>query len=279
MEIWLLCGIIKIEMSFKSYDALSSEASFQIKGVVDIWHDYLKNTLVGVYLHGSIALGYFSEGTSDIDILIVTNRRIPGDERLSIAEKIIALDGKPSPLEMSAIYEKDLKPWKYPPACQFHYSDAWTERYKQLLNGRIKENFLVDTDFTDKDIACHVHLTNQCGICAYGKPIGEVFPAVPENDFWDSISAEVTQYDFHAYHPRFFASNILTLGRILSYKCKKRILSKYEAASWTIAHVPERFRYIIENAVKSWYFGKTMAAYKREDLEDLGQLLVKEIIG
>ena len=218
---------------FKSFQTLSPEVKTQIGLLVDIWRGHLKDALTGVYLHGSLAQESFVEGTSDIDVLIVTGRKIPREERLAIAKNVIDIDKKPSPLEMSAIYVNDLNPWTYPTLCQFHYSDSWTERYQQMLSGEQKENFIADTDFDDHDIASYVRLTNQCGICVCGKSIKDVFPDVPEPDFWDSISREIDEYDFNADHPKHFDSSILPLlGRILSYKHEKRILSKCEAALW-----------------------------------------------
>jgi len=264
-------------MEFKSYTALSPAVKNQIKNVADTWLRCIGESVIGIYLHGSIVLNSFREGVSDIDILIICDRRIDREERILISKNIIEIDCKPSPLEMSAIWINDLNPWKYPTPCQFHYSDAWTEHYKGLLNGNIKESFIVDKDFCDPDIACHAHLTNQSGICIYGSPIKEVFPTIPEADFWDSISNNITDYDFQAYNARYFASNILILGRILSYKKEKRILSKYEGGIWTLNYVPERFRYIIENAINEWYLGETGIEYKKEDLDELKQLLVSEI--
>ena len=218
---------------FKNIQTVSPEQKAQISRLVDIWREHLKDALVGVYLHGSLAQESFVEGTSDVDVLIVTERKIPREERLSIAKSVIAIDKKPSPLEMSAICIDNLIPWSYPTFCQFHYSDTWTERYKQMLSGELKENFIVDTDFDDHDVASYVRLTNQCGICIYGRSITDVFPEVPEPDFWDSISREIDEYTFSADHPKHFDGSVLPLlGRILSYKRENRILSKYDAALW-----------------------------------------------
>ncbi len=263
-------------MEFKNYETLSASVKEQINKMANIWVDSLGDSLIGIYLHGSIALNCFVEGSSDIDILIVSDRKISRDERLAIAKRIIEIDYKPSPLEMSAIWINDLKPWKYPTPCQFHYSDYWTEKYNKMLSGEIKESFIIDEDFTDEDIACHVNLINQSGICIYGKEVKDVFPLVPEKDFWNSISSDI-EMDFNALNPRYFVSNILSLGRVLSYKYEKKILSKYDAGIWTLNHVPERFKYIIDNSIKSWYLDEGDIDFKEEDLNDLKELLINEI--
>jgi streptomycin 3"-adenylyltransferase len=264
-------------MDFRNYNTLSPDVKEQIGKVTDIWLKCIGKSVIGIYLHGSIALNCFVEGASDIDILIICDRRINREERLLISKNIIDIDVKPSHLEMSAIWINDLNPWKYPTPCQYHYSDSWTEHYKKLLSDDIKESFIVDEDFLDADIACHAQLTKQSGICIYGRPIEDVFPAIPEQDFWNSISTNIDEYDFHAYNQRYFASNILILGRILSYKKEKRILSKYDSGLWALNYVPDRFRYLIDNAIKEWYSGEKGLEYKEDDLNDLKRLLINEI--
>lgn len=263
-----------MEIDFRNYQTVSEAVKGQISDVVEVWKKHMGKNLLGIYLHGSMALECFSENSSDIDILAVTDRKIPRAERLVIAQDIMMIDRKPCPLEMSALYIRDIKPWQYPTRCQFHYSDYWTEHYEKLQGGEITESFIVDTDFEDTDIACHIKLTKQCGICVYGGTASEIFPDVPEEDFWASISSEVEDYDFHAYNPKYFVSNILILGRILSYKKEKIILSKYDGGIWTRDHVPEKYRYIIDNALQVWYLGQEQAEYKREDLEGLRQYLI-----
>lgn len=264
-------------MEFRNYQTLSVKTKNQIDQIVDVWRRHLENSLIGVYLHGSLALNSFVEGVSDIDALIVCDRHIGREERLRIVKDIILIDGKPSSLEMSAIWTKDLKPWKHPTPCQFHYSEYWTSRYLRMLSGEIHESFMIDEDFCDSDIACHVRLTNQCGLCAYGAPVKETFPDVPEQDFWKSLISGIDEYDFHAGSPRSFVSNILILGRVLSYKKEKRILSKYEAGVWALRFVPEKYRYIIKNAIGVWYLGGKPIEYRKEDLDGLRAFLIAEI--
>ena len=68
------------------------------------------------------------------------------------------------------------------------------------------------------------------------------------------------EYDFHAYNPRYFASNVLILGRILSFKKERRILSKYESGLWMIDYVPEELKYLPELAkgLKSFLYRKNI---------------------
>lgn len=266
-----------VHMDFRNYETISRPVQRQIDRVREIWLHHLGADVVGIYIHGSMALHCFVEGVSDIDLLIVTGRRVPRAERLAIAGDILCADARPSPLELSALWQRDLIPWQHPTPCQFHYSEAWSERYRQLLRGELAGSFIVDEDFRDPDIACHAKLTRQCGICIFGKPARDVFPPVPEADFWQSISDGVEDYDFHAYASRYFASNILVLARILSYKVEGRILSKHEAGRWALARVPGAYHPIIEQAMRAWYAGAEMPACDPETLEGLRRYLIGEI--
>ncbi len=264
-------------ISFQNYNTVSEPVKKQLNQICKLWQRCLYEALVGVYLHGSMALSCFLEGTSDLDLLVVCSRKIPPKERRTIAQELMELDGMPCPIELSVIYTKDLIPWKHPGICQFHYSDYHTEQYRKLLSGELDEYYIADHDFEDPDIACHVKLTRQCGICLYGKPIQEVFPTVPEKDFLSSICNEIEEYDFDAYKPRYFASNVLILGRVLSYLEEDYILSKYEAGIWAQTHVPEKYRYIIEDALNVWYEQKEPCQKCQEDLDGLKNYLIGRI--
>lgn len=264
-------------MNFKNYNTISADIKKQIEQVRKIWSVHLGDDLLGMYIHGSMALECFQENVSDLDILIICKQRLPREQRLLIAKDIMEADLNPCPLEMSAIWIDDLQPWKFPTRCQFHYSDYWTEQYKKLIEGEMTECSIVDCDFEDADIACYVKLTKQCGILVCGKAIDKVFPDVPEEDFWQSISCDIDDYDFNAYKPKYFASNILILGRILSYKKERRILSKYDSGLWALHYVPEQYRYIIKNALNAWYGKKEFQKCEQEDLVGLRAWLVDEI--
>lgn len=264
-------------MEFKNEKTVSKEVREQTLKVCEIWQKHLGEDLCGVYLHGSLAIDAFKEEVSDLDILVVTARRLSREERLAIAKDIIEADEKPYPLEMSALYIEDIRPWRYPAKCQFHYSNDWTEHYRKLLDGEIKQSYLVDGDFEDMNIACHVKLAKKYGMCVYGQPSETTFPDVPDEDFWQSISKEIDGYDFDVDDPKEYARNLLMLGRILSCKREKTMLSKQAGGQWTRYHVPEQYRYIVENALKVWFYGKPQAEYKQEDLEGLKDYLIDQI--
>lgn len=258
------------------YNELSSDISAQINNVVEIWKKHLGEKLVGVYLHGSIVLNAFQPDSGDIDILVVTDGSLEIDTKLAIARDIIGIDKKPRPLEMSAIKLSDAQSWKTPGISVFHYSDYWTDRYLARFDAPNAEVYVVDNEFPDADVTSYIKLLNQCGIVLYGQDIKEVFSEVSDEDFWSAISADIDDYDFHSYKQRYLASNILILGRILSFKKERRILSKYDGGLWMIKNVPDNLKYLPELAMKIWYEGESHS-FPENDLEALKNYLVNEI--
>ena len=75
---------------------------------------------------------------------------------------------------------------------------------------------------------------------------------------------------------RFPESNVLILGRILSFKMEKKILSKYEAGLWMMRNLPPEFTELIENTMKIWYEGKTCTLPEKK-LEKLRLGLIEKI--
>ena len=84
-------------MEFRDAHTVSEKVHGQVDQVCRVWLKHLKHRLVGVYLHGSSALGSFVEDASDLDILVVTEARLSRRERLSIARDVLAIDQKALP--------------------------------------------------------------------------------------------------------------------------------------------------------------------------------------
>lgn len=258
------------------YKELPEEILKQIDCVVEIWKKHMGDELVGVYLHGSIALNAFNPNSGDIDLLIVVKDSVSVQRKIDIAKDIIEIDGCPRPLEMSAIKLKDAIAWKNPGNCVFHYSDFWTEKYLQRFENDDVEVYVADNEFPDADVTSYIRLLHQCGIVLFGQDISKTFSGISDEDFWAAISADIDDYEFAAYNPRYYASNILILGRILSFKVGKRILSKYEAGIWMIEKVPKYLKHIPESAMKIWFEGEEHS-FLQNELEELRSYLIGKI--
>lgn len=262
-------------MSAYNWDNSPLEIKTQMTNIADFLYHTLGENLIGTYLHGSMCLGSFQPSHSDLDIIMIIQQPLSASERLNLMNGFLALHKKPSPIELSILCYSDLNPWRHPTPYEFHFSEYWRPKFEVIAS----ENDLAFWDFkeiyTDGDIACHVNLINQSGICIYGRAIKETFPLVPEKDFWDSIFWGIDY--FSKLDGELLVTGILTLLRIWSYKENKAIYSKSQAGEWAIGLVPSQYRHIIENVVEVYNDKAKLNDFLEADLDDLRYYVVNQI--
>ena len=120
--------------------------------IVQYSKDILKDNLVGVYLHGSAAMGCFNEKTSDVDVLIVIDKGMTDDEKHKYMDMIVELNRFTTKkgIELSIVKKAVCKPFVYPTPFELHFSIAHLEWYKNnphdyvlKMNGTMeKKSFL-----------------------------------------------------------------------------------------------------------------------------------------
>jgi predicted nucleotidyltransferase len=211
----------------------------------------LGGTLVGVYLHGSLALGCFNPARSDIDLLVLTRRRLDEDERRSVAEFAVSRSNAPHPLELTVLSEADVRPWRYPTPYDFHYGESLRARVEQQLAG----GAIPEADGADHDLAGHIGLLLARGRTLVGRPAEEVFPAVPEADFRDSILRDFAWIQNPETRLGGRIYGVLNACRVLAYLRGAGILSKAEAGEWAANALPPDLHPTAELAVAAYRSG------------------------
>ena len=76
----------------------------------------LDQNLLGIYLHGSLALGGFQPGRSDIDVIVVTAQRIDLETKRRCIELLLRISKMPCPLDIRFLVQHDLFPLPAPAA-------------------------------------------------------------------------------------------------------------------------------------------------------------------
>jgi predicted nucleotidyltransferase len=89
--------------------------------------------LVGVYLHGSVAMACFNSDRSDVDLLVVTRQGLSPTRRRAVDELMLTRSGAPYPLEITILTADQLRPWRHPAPFDFHYSEVWRGSLEQQL--------------------------------------------------------------------------------------------------------------------------------------------------
>ena len=135
----------------------------QVRDFVSKLSEMLGSNLVGVYLHGSLAMGCFNSHASDIDVLVITQRRV-GRQKLRLASLALATSLKPRPIEVTTFSKRDLNPWRYPTPFDFHFSEDWRTAYESgtALRRMGKRG---------EDPAAHLAETRARGVVLLGPPI------------------------------------------------------------------------------------------------------------
>lgn len=154
--------------------------------IVERYKNILDKNLVGIYLHGSLAMGCYTTA-SDIDFIVLVKESIDIAAKKNIIESIIHLKNLPQKgIEMSIVLEKYANEFIYPTPFELHYSDFHKDRY-------ISDSSYICGGFTDKDLAAHFTTIRHRGICLYGKSIGEVFSDVPRKCYIDLIVNDIEE--------------------------------------------------------------------------------------
>ncbi len=213
--------------------------------------EILKDRLTGVYLHGSAVMGCWQPQKSDLDFLVVVNTALSDAEKRRFMDGLLALDhecpGKG--IEMSIVSKDVCDPFVYPTPFILHYSRMHTGWYR-----RDPEDYIRKMNGTDKDLAAHITVIRNRGICLYGLPVHEMFGDVPEGDYLDSILGDVSDAENEITDNPMYL--ILNLTRVLGYLREKKILSKEEGGIWGLKNLPEKYHPLIRSALDEYESGK-----------------------
>lgn len=215
----------------------------------------VETPIIGVYLHGSLAMGGFNPSKSDIDLLVVTETSIGMKTKKNLAAFFLDQSSNPYPVEVSILNLSQLKEWKFPTPYDFHFSEYWRERFEQ--DAVLGTTACLDTaGKSDIDLAAHFMILNHRGICLEGRPIHDVFPAVPESDYLTSILDDYEDCLQKIFRDPIYS--ILNLIRVYWYLKEGKIASKQEAGEWGAVNFPGELASIV---------GKALKAYEGEELE------------
>lgn len=183
----------------------------------------LKDNCVGIYLHGSKAMGCFQPKRSDIDFLVVVKNMLKVEEKGRLLDCLLQAQKKASgkAYEMSIVLEKYCHANLFPTPFEFHFSKAYEQ--EAMNNGN---SFIEKMVGNDWDLAAHFMVIYHRGITLYGKPILEVFSEVPKKYYLQSLYLDFKDYK-NNYKTNFYYY-ILNGCRIHAYIKDGLILSKME---------------------------------------------------
>ena len=225
--------------------------------------EIIDDSYIGFYLHGSLAMGGFNPKSSDLDVLVITNKSLGMEEKRNLAQLLLHYSNSPYPIEISFLNTEQLGNGQHPCPYDFHYSEFWRERFeKELLNGT--DQYLNGDIHTDADLAAHVTITYHRGICVEGKAIKEVFPLIPRPDYVSSILDDYQTCLKNIEKDPIYCS--LNLMRVFWYLKDGVISSKQEAANWGLKTLPQELSNTIRKVVDSYANGNGTTDFNNDEL-------------
>lgn len=237
-----------------SRDTNDAATETQIESIVEGLRDVLRGDLIGAYLHGSAVLGGLRPD-SDIDVVVVSARRTSVDEKRRLINLLLSISGRSAslgpgrPMELDIVVESEIRPWRYPPPFDFHYSELWRDRFE---SGELEPW----ESTANPDLASALTMVLLGDEPLAGPPPAQVLDPVPRSDYVNAVLRDITTVD--EYLPWDTRNVVLTLPRIWSAVATEAVFSKEEAADWALPRLPEEHRAVLELA---------RAAY-RGDVED-----------
>lgn len=250
----------------------------ELKELLDdfIWNskNILNDNLIGIYLHGSLAMGCYNEKKSDIDLLVVVKNDVPGEMKRSFMDMVVALNNRaPSKgLELSIVREAVCKPFVYPTPFELHFSAAHLNWYLSD-----PEDYIEKMKGTDKDLAAHFTIIYHRGKTLCGKDIKSVFSEVSSEAYMDSIWYDVKNAKEDIVDDTMYMT--LNLCRVLAYKEDRLILSKQEGGEWALRHLSDpQYREMILLALEEYKTGNTMPFIQAETVR-FAEYMLKHISG
>lgn len=209
--------------------------------------EILGDDLVGVYLHGSAAMGCFNEKTSDIDLIVVTTGGIPDAEKHRFMDMVVGL-GALAPekgIEMSIVRREVCDPFVYPTPFELHFSNMHAAWYANDPDGYVEK-----MNGTDPDLAAHFTILRSRGAVLCGEAIADVFGEVPAEDYFDSIRGDIANAAEDILTDPVYIT--LNLCRVLAFRRERLVLSKLEGGRWGLENLPEKYGALLRQALAEY---------------------------
>lgn len=195
--------------------------------IVDQSKQIFGEELIGIYLHGSMAMGCFNPDKSDIDLIIVIRDSISDTQKLQFMNRIVDIN-KIAPskgIELSIVKKKYCKQFVYPTPFELHFSNAHLQWFQENPADYIRK-----MNGEDKDLAAHFKIIKSYGMVLYGEEINDIFGDVPRNDYIDSIWNDIEGAREDILNDPVYI--ILNLCRVAAFLKNDLVLSKKQGGEW-----------------------------------------------
>jgi predicted nucleotidyltransferase len=245
----------------------------ELKSLEQIVIEYSKllgENLVGIYLHGSLAMNCYNPNTSDVDFLVVVKEDLSFQLKRELVAVLLelSLEGSTKDFEMSVILESDALDIAYPTPFLLHFSNYHKEKY-------INDEQYVCGNGVDEDLVAHITIINHRGRCLVGKEIHKVFGNVPKKSYIQSIVNDIEFAKSQIVDMPVYI--ILNLCRVLYYLQEGAICSKKEGGEWGVKTLPPQFRDLVNTSLQVYEGSIETAEWDHHKLDEYTEYMQMEI--
>ncbi|MEU3852755.1 aminoglycoside adenylyltransferase family protein [Streptomyces sp. NPDC029554] len=235
--------------------------------LVRLLRSTLGDSLLGVCLHGSATLGGLRPH-SDVDVLAVLREPATHDRRRVLVEELLKVSGVGDglrPVELTLVVQGDVRPWRYPPVCDFLYGEWLREDFERgVTPGR----------GPSPDLATVLTMVLLADAPLYGPRPAELLDPVPEADLRRAIVAGVPELMGElATDTR---NVLLTLARGWHTLATGGVRSKDAAAEWAVGRLPRAHRPALARA-RAVYLGHEEERWDGLDVAACARYLARMI--
>ncbi|MEU2056608.1 aminoglycoside adenylyltransferase family protein [Streptomyces bungoensis] len=211
----------------------------QLQKIVELTDGVLGGEVIGTYLHGSAVLGGLRPA-SDVDVLVVSRRRMDEEERRALVGGLLGISGSRNnarPVELTVVVQSEVRPWRYPPVGDFLYGEWLRAEYEA---GKVPQ----PEQAPDLALLLSMALTGDHPLA--GPRPARVLDPVPHTDLVRASAAGIPGLlDGLDGDTR---NAVLTFARIWATLATGRILPKDTAADWAVGRLPPEHRPVLEHA-------------------------------
>ena len=205
----------------------------------------IQQNLVGIYLHGSLAMGCFNAQRSDIDLLVITRTPIDTDAARTVLVRMLQSSQQPRPVEISIVHYAQITPWRHPTPFDLHFSEMHRAHIEAVL---ATPGATLPKGGLDADLAAHFTVLLTRGRTLYGAPITSLELVVPWPDYVDAIRRDFEETQTASHLDAVYA--VLNACRIWAAVEAELVLSKAGGALWVSARLTESLRGAVQAAAE-----------------------------
>ena len=228
--------------------------------------------IVGLYLYGSAVAGGLRP-ESDLDLFVVTDRRLAATEKVRIVEGLLPISGRKTrppawrPIDVTIVAQPEVGPWRYPSRMELQFGE-WLR--DALVSGAVEPE-----PAENPDLAVLITMVRQNSRALIGPAASEALDAVPRADLVRAMLDGVPSLMSDLADDT--RNVVLTLARVWTTVATGEIRTKDEAADWVLSRLPEADRPTLARARDLYRAGGYGDPWDEEVVRSLAERLASEI--